>query len=361
MSVASSPPMLLSGHSLVDPPGPRSSRRRVEEPPGNPSAFREIVACLDGSDLGSGIVPHAEIVASALRARLTLLHVLEPEASDAAPADPLDWGIRQREARAYLAGVGDQVGELEAGVRSELIQGRAAEQICSWAEQHDVDLTVVCSHGFRGVTDWDLASTARKLFDRTPGSLLLVPAAAASKGGELRYQRILVPLDGSPRGERVVPLAMRVAESQGAEVLLAHVVPVPQITRTGPLDPEGAELQRLVTEHNYGVASVYLDRLRAQISQGGSRVRSTVVRDGSVRTRLERLIREEAPDLVVMSAHGHTGRTDSACGSVTEYAVTHASIPVLVVRDRRRRRTRRIDPPSAQPQDPVAPRLHAPL
>ena len=354
MTAASTTPMLLSPHSLVDSPRPGGGPRRAEEPPTHPSSVREIVACLDGSELGSGVVPHAQAVARALGARLTLLHVLETEDTGAGPPDPLDWGIRQREARAHLEGLVAQLGDLESGIRSELIQGRAAEQICSWAVQHDVDLTVLCSHGAHGVTDWDLASTARKLIDRTPGSLLLVPATAVAKE-EVRYQRILVPLDGSPRAESVVPVAMRIAASQNAEVLFVHVVPVPELTRTGPLDAEGADLERRVVQRNQRVASVYLDRLRARVSPASSRVRALVVGGGSVRTRLERLIREEGADLVVMSAHGHTGRTDSSCGSVTEYAMTHATTPLLVVRDRTRYRMQRVSPLSSRPLERLAP------
>jgi len=50
-----------------------------------------------------------------------------------------------------------------------------------------------------------------------------------------------------------------------------------------------------------------------------------------------------------MSAHGLTGRTDCPCGSVTEYALTHATTPLLVVRDRAPHRMRRVDPPGTRP------------
>jgi nucleotide-binding universal stress UspA family protein len=147
----------------------------------------------------------------------------------------------------------------------------------------------------------------------------------------------------------VLPIAERIAASEQAELLLVHVVPVPEITRAGPLDAEGAELERRVIEHNRRVASVYLDRLRARASQAGSRVRALVVGDGPAQTRLERLVREEGVDLVVMSAHGHTGRTDCPCGAVTEYALTHLTTPLLVVRDRSVRRMRRVGPPRSRP------------
>jgi len=362
MSAKSSEPILSRSHSPVDPPRSGRGLRGPEDPLITPAPLREILACVDGSELGSGVIPHARLAARALGARLTLLRVLETEAAGAAPPDPLDWGIRQREARAHLDGLAAQLGDLESGIRSELMQGHPPEQICSWAEHHGTDLTVLCSHGARGVTDWDLASTARKLIERVPGSLLLVPAAAAAKGGETRYRRILVPLDGSPRAESVLPIAARIAASEKAELLLAHIVSVPEITRAGPLDAEGADLERRVIEHNRRVASDYLDRLRARASQEGSRVRVLVIVDGRpARMRLERLIREEGVDLVVMSAHGHTGRTDSPCGSVAEYALTHLTTPLLVVRDRAVRRMRRTGPPRSRPLERHVSSDHAAL
>jgi nucleotide-binding universal stress UspA family protein len=351
---ATTVPTLFAAHSLADPPPRGGSSRRSKGPQTEPTAVREVVACLDGSELGSRILPHAQVVARALGAHLTLLGVLETKHNGSGPSDPVDWEIRQREARAHLDGLMAQVGGVERGVCSELIQGRAAEQICSWADRHDVDLTVLCSHGASGLTDWHLASTARKLVDRIPGSLLLVPAAAVAKAGAVRYQQIVVPLDGSPRAERAVTLALRIASSEKAEVLLVHVVPVPQITQTGPLDAEGADLKRRVTEHNHRVATAYLDGLRARTSQVGVRVRVIPAGNESVRTRLERLIREEAPDLVVMSAHGHTGLTGSPCGSVTEYAVTHATTPLLVIRDRVLDRAHQADSSSQQRAERLA-------
>ncbi|MBW2230956.1 MAG: universal stress protein [Deltaproteobacteria bacterium] len=347
MSPASSEPMLLGSHMLEAPLLPGKKSPGAERATTYPASIREIVVCLDGSEFGSGIVPHAQLVAKTLGARLTLLHVVESEsASGGARPDPLDWEIRQREARTHLEGLAAPLVELEYDIRVEVIQGLPAEQICAWVEREGVDLTVLCSHGARGLSDWNLASTARKLIERTPGSLLLVPAAAAVKGAEVRYRRILVPLDGSPRAESAVPMAARIAASQNAELLLVHVVSVPEITRIGPLDAEGAELERRLSEHNRRLASVYLDRLRTRTSQQTSGVRAIVTGDETARAGLERLIREQEVDLVVMSAHGLTGRTDCHCGSVTEYALMHATTPLLVIRDRIPHRARRVGPSS---------------
>jgi len=354
MTAASGLPMLLAPHSLVgSTPSTKSPTKRKSERRVDSSSVREVVVCLDGSDLGRRVVPHAQLIADALSARLTLLHVLETDAAAASPADPLDWRIRQREARAHLDDVKTDLTESDVGIRSELVEGRAAEQICRWAKQHQIDITVLCSHGQRGLTGWDLGSTARKLIDRVPGSLLLVPAVAAARDEAARYRRILVPLDGSPQAESVAPLVMRIASAQRAEVLFVHVVRDPEIARMGPLDTEGAELERRVLEHNRAVASDYLDRLRSRVGQPGTQLRTLVVSGGTAQAQLERLIRAEKVDLVAMSAHGLTSRCDCPCGGVTEYLVTHAVTPVLVVRDaaRMRTRARQIDPSNRVPSE----------
>lgn len=342
MSATFTEPHVLKPHSLIDPPNSGAKGPGEEPPRGKKSSFGGIVACLDGSELGNGLVPHAQALANALGSPLTLLRVLESDTAAGAPEDPLDWRIRHREARADLKGLAAKTGGGASGVRCELIQGRAAEQICQWARQHDAGITVLCSHGVRGLTDWDLASTARKLVEQLPRSFLLVPGKLTRTHQLPRYRRILVPLDGSGRAESVLPIAQRIAGAGDGELVLVHIVQTPELFRNGLLEAEGAELERLVIERNHRVASEYLDRVQARIRQSGVRVRVGVVPDGSVRARLARYIREEAIDMVVMSGHGDTGRSDSACGSVALHVLTHATVPILVVREDAPRQMRRV-------------------
>ena len=159
-------------------------------------AFDRVAACLDGSNLGERVLPHALGVARALGTPLTLLRVLESKASGGAPPDPLEWDIRRRETREYVARLAEQRGGAEMPVESEVIEGHAAEKICLWSRQHGMGLTVLCTHGARGETGWSLASTARKLVEGAPGSFLLVPAAAPVQADVAQYHRVLVPVDG---------------------------------------------------------------------------------------------------------------------------------------------------------------------
>jgi nucleotide-binding universal stress UspA family protein len=302
--------------------------------------FGRIAACLDGSEVGERLLPHALAVARALGAPLTMLRVLEGRAAGGGPPDPLEWDLRRREGRDYLERLARRGAATEGSVETEVIEGQAAEEICRWARQHEVALTVLCSHGVSGETEWSLASTARKLVEGTPGSVLLVPTAAAVKEPVARYRRLLVPVNGSPVAESVIPLARRLAEAHHAELILAHVVPVPELTQTGPLDADDLELQNRLIRRNARVANEYLDRLRATLADSQVPVRVLVLGGGDARSRLARLAVEEGVDLVVLSAHGRSARADVPLGSVTAYLVTHAPMPLLIVRRRAAASTR---------------------
>lgn len=314
-------------------PGHPSSGTRSGAGRSGEKAFGRIAVCLDGSEVGERILPHAVAVARALGAPLTLLRVLEGRVGSEAPLDPLAWDIRRREGRDYLERMAAR-SDGRGAVDTELIEGQAAEEICHWAQHHDVALTVLCSHGVSGETAWSLASTAHKLVEGAPGSFLLVPASAVAKEPVARYRRLLVPVDGSARAESVLPLARRLAEAQGAELLLAHVVPVPELTEIGPIDAEALELRERLVRRNERVANRYLDRLRATLADSEAPVRALVLRGGDARSRLARLIAEEGVDLVVLSAHGRTARADVPFGSITAYLVDHAVTPLLIVRRR---------------------------
>ncbi len=315
--------------------------------PGSPTQsapFRRIAVCVDGSEMGETIVRHAAMVAAAFGAPLTILRVLETESNaGTTPPDPLDWGVRQREARASLERLVSLAGHREIDVQSELVQGRAAEQICWWALHHGADLTVFASHGEHGRSEWTLSSTARKLVDGVPGSLLLIPADGDPRDevNSARYRRIMVPLDGSARAESVLPIATRLALAHEADLLIAHVTPAPELTRVGPLTAQDLELEQRVIARNKRVARAYLDQIRARLSEAGIEAR-TVISRGDARTRLARLVRREGVDLIILSAYGRRGPRDTPCGSVAAHLLTHVAAPLLVFRERPRRVMKRL-------------------
>ncbi|MDO9459333.1 MAG: universal stress protein [Alphaproteobacteria bacterium] len=295
-----------------------------------------VVACLDRSRLSQQVAQHALAIAGALSVPVTLLQVLEAGPAGATRADPLEWDIRRHEARSTIEPLVASLSNDKGSVDAEIVEGHAAEQICLWAADRAAELIVLGAHGEGRLTDDGLGNTARNVLDRATGSVLLVPALGVSgtTGREMRYRRLMVPVDGSSRAESVIPYAVRLAQAVQAELLIAYVIPVPEMIESGPLEAEDIELRECVVRRNERVAKDYLDRLRGRIACVGLRVRTMVLRDDDVRSRLSRLITDEKVDLVILSAHGQSGRTDAPYGSVTAHLIGHSSVPLLIVRDR---------------------------
>ncbi len=292
-----------------------------------------VAACVDGSECAEQVLPHAQAAAHVLDVPMVLIRVLEGGGVPDDPPDPFEWAIRQREAREYLQRLATERCSDGSAIPVALMEGQAAEEICLWGWRHETELIVLCTHGAGGSWGSGLGGTARKLIEHAPGSLLVVPSGRPGTDGVASYRRILVPLDGSRRAESVLPLARRLGAAHGAELVLAHVVPVPELTEVCPLSGEDIELRERVVRRNEHVATEYLDRLRAsQAARGDPAPRVRVVRAADVRSRLVRLVAETGADLVVLAGHGRSERCDAPVGSVAAHLIRHARTPLWIVR-----------------------------
>jgi len=315
--------------------------------------IQHVVACVDGSSTSERALWYALAIAETYGAKVTIMRVLEtPVRSGAAPADPLGWEVSKIEALDYLERVARHVRDEEDSLElaTQLLEGDPAVQACHWIEANAVDLAVLCTHG-EGRTEWPLGSTARKLIDAARCSLLIVPDSVATTQSRIRYERILVPLDGSAWSESVLPVAMHLAEVHGAELLLAHAVPNAEMTRVGPLSPEDIRLGQRLLDRNERVAREYLEHLRARVSATGLRVRVVVARGECARTELLRLIGDENPGLITLSSCGSSAQTESPFGSIAAHLLAYADRPVLLIRaEQRSARTYRGDHVAAAPR-----------
>jgi nucleotide-binding universal stress UspA family protein len=270
-------------------------------------------------------------LANALSARIALVRVLEVRPASEVLPDPIEWQLLRRQAQDDVKQLVRKHEGTSGVVAVHVIEGQAPEQICQWVDDHGIDITVIGTHGEGATTEWELGSTARKVIDRVSGSILVVPATAP-EDATVHYRRIMVPLDGSSRAESAIAPAVRLATSEGGEVILIHVVPTPELTESGPLEAEDIELRDRLIQRNERVAAAYLDRTRSLLTDTGITVRTLILQDGDVRSGVTRAAIEEAVDLVVLSAHGRSGRSDVSFGSTAAHLIAHVPSPLLIVR-----------------------------
>jgi len=294
------------------------------------SKYRRVVACIDAFQDSRKVVPYGVIVANAFDAELTLMHVIERNTQTGTPSDPIASKLLRREASMKMEKLAKNWTNDVSDIHTAVLEGHPGDQICIWAKDHQVDLTVICTRQDRAVCDWDVGDTARRVMDCVTGSVLLIPESISESDANCR--RILAPLDGSSRAESALQVALRLAETQDAELVLVHAVPEPFFTDIGPLEPEDVELRRRILQRNELAGRKYLSRIRDRISGSSIPVRTVVLSGGDPRHLIARSILDERADMVVVSSHGFSGHLDMAAGSVASHLMTHTSIPLFIVR-----------------------------
>lgn len=286
-----------------------------------------VIACIDRSSMDLPVVAHARELAHRLGSDLVFAQVLEPSVALEGPQDPLSWGIRRHKCRERFNWLAEQHG-FERVPKQVLLEGRPAKQLADWAGSGASSILTLATH----CEDWGagtgLGSTAQKLLDRASASLLLVPPGASTSP---EFDRIVVPLDGSCRADSVLPTVIAMAKVNGGEVIAVHVVPEPHLTEIGPLEPEAIRLRDEIIRRNEQVARTYIERVLRRLRAAGVDARA-IINHGDPRERLQQVIIDQNADLLVTASHGQSGRSDVACGSVVYDLATHATRPMLILR-----------------------------
>lgn len=288
-----------------------------------------ILVPLDGSPLADCVLPHVIAIAKAFNAHITLAHVL----NQAQPKqDPLDWYLKRSAAMLYLNTVQARLQAYHLSVEVKLLEGNAADRIIELAASTQTDLLILSGYGETTVNGGGVSSVAHQILERIRTSTLIIrsnqPNAVFTD--DLRYQRLLVPLDGSQRAGSALLVAAALAEAHQSELLLAHVVSKPEMPRHMPLDQEDTDLLNRFVERNQQEGSRYLeqmhDHLRVQ-----SKTRLLV--SDNVATTLQAVSEQEQSDLMVLSAHGYSGDARWPYGSITNRFITHGTASLLIVQD----------------------------
>jgi len=179
-----------------------------------------------------------------------------------------------------------------------------------------------------------LGNVAAKVLRATDKPLMLVRSPA--KSDALRQKRlinkVLVPLDGSPIAEQVLPHAEAVARMLGSELFLFHVFePMRKyaggtVYRALPDEVVGDENAR-----RKQVGLSYLEEVSKKLKAREISV-SMEVAPGSPADQILDYAETHGINLITMSTHGRSGVGRWVFGSVTDKVLHAGDTAVFVVR-----------------------------
>jgi nucleotide-binding universal stress UspA family protein len=141
-----------------------------------------------------------------------------------------------------------------------------------------------------------------------------------------KFKKILAPTDLSEISAVGVRYALEMAHSDGADVILFHVIGVADDwfaarKHEGPvrdlLEAETHRLDLFLREKFSDFAGLVEIHQKVELGHAAVNIVETAERDGV--------------DLIVMSTHGRTGIDHMLMGSVTEKVVARAPCPVLTI------------------------------
>lgn len=296
--------------------------------------FRHILMPLDGSRLAEIATSSTAVFAKAFGARVTLLRVMEKTVANdcLSPVDPLEWDMCRKGARSYLEGLVSRFEQEGVPAEYVLTEGKPAQRILEFISDTKIGLIIVSSHGRSGLSGWNAGSVLQKIISRARISLMIIRAYREGLDPDIpiRFKKIFIPLDGSRRAEYVLPAATTLASYLDARLILSHVVARPEMPSLTPLKPEDQELSDRIVERNYGEMRRHFESLKARLPVP-VQTRLLTARDASF--RLHELVLEEDADLVIMSAHGHSGRTSWGYGGTAATFLEYGTTPLLIMQD----------------------------
>lgn len=140
------------------------------------------------------------------------------------------------------------------------------------------------------------------------------------------YRCILVPLDGSERAEKALPIAREEARCHGAALVLLRVVAP---LRDGLMLVPSVLDQ--VKEHLTQIARDYVDDVADHLRDKGLSVEAEVL-VGPPAERILEFAEDRGCDLIIIGSHGQSDTSTWRFGSVANKIIkAKASMPVLIV------------------------------
>jgi len=177
-------------------------------------------------------------------------------------------------------------------------------------------------------------SITQKVLYGTRIPILLIKSKSPEVSSE--FNRILVPVDGSPFSESTFPYVVELAKNTKKEILLLHICEPPIVPSYGsrPINSTWKKYRDDMWGEMEKLSTSYLKKTMAALKKKGIKVKSRVVKaqTGEVVQTIMQVSKEENVDLIVIATQGRAGVSRRVYGSVANRIVEESSQPILLIR-----------------------------
>ncbi len=162
------------------------------------------------------------------------------------------------------------------------------------------------------------------------------------------FKNILVPLDGSPMADHILPHVVAIARVNGAPITLLRVLETDDLIST-VVDPVAWHLAKVEAQARLNEAAEQLTHLGL--------ASNPVLLEGGAARRVVEYAHKHGADLLVLSSHGQGGLSRWNVSGIAQKVIQHAGASVMFVRscDERAARHKGVDAEIVQYRRILAP------
>jgi nucleotide-binding universal stress UspA family protein len=295
--------------------------------------FKHILVPVDGSIMAEAALPAAIFLAERLKARITLMHVMERNPPDKVHGQS---HLKQpQEAERYLKELAMRSFpkriQVDCHVHTNEVDD-VAGSIVAHADELAHDLVIMCSHGRGAALHLFLGSIAQSVIAHGSRPVLITHPDEQGRPPAFSCRHILVPMDDDPEHAEALPVSKDLARACSATLHLATVIP-DLATLSGDnavaskmLPGTTSRLLELTTLD----AEKYFQTLEDGLRQEGFEASAHVLRGDPASVIMEAAVRAQI-DLIVLGTHGKTGMDAFWSGSVAHRICSQSRIPLLLI------------------------------
>ncbi|MFU8867279.1 universal stress protein [Natronococcus sp.] len=269
----------------------------------------DILVATDGSDIAATAAAQGLEIAERLQATVHAVSVV-----DRADAD--DESVHERH-QEFVERVERDCRDRGLDVETSVRSGRPGRELLEYADERDVGLIVMGTHGRTGLKRWLMGSVAIAVVREAGCPVLTVNATAAAPFEEI--DDVLIATDGRPGVDTAVDQGLELATAYGSRVHSLYVVN----------DVHSHTSVVLEAFEELGERST--SKIAERAGERGLETERALER-GIPHREIVAYADERDVDLVVVGTESRSGLDRVVAGSVSQRVIGTAPVPVLSVR-----------------------------
>ena len=148
------------------------------------------------------------------------------------------------------------------------------------------------------------------------------------------FERILICLDGSKLAEQILPYATEQALKFNGKVTLLHVMSIPDriaMASVAGAVPQTPDMIERNARKQKAAMVDYLEGVARVVAKKGVDVKHVILEPSQIGEAIVRYARANSFDLICIATHGHRGLGRVVFGSVADYVLRQAGLPIMMI------------------------------